>query len=74
MRLTKLLVPFACLIVAPIASSQNDYSVCSKMISDAAHNVGITTASYDYADSISGSKTANKMAHSRATISTCRLS
>jgi hypothetical protein len=52
MRLIKMLVVVVSLIVFAGASSQKDYSVCSKMISDAAHNVGISTASYDYADSI----------------------
>jgi len=52
MRLTKVLVLIVSLIAIPVASAQKDYSVCAQMVSDAAHNVGVSTSSYDYNDSI----------------------
>jgi hypothetical protein len=52
MRLQNVLVLIVSLVVVPVVSAQKDYGVCSQMVSDAAHNVGVSTASYDYADSI----------------------
>jgi hypothetical protein len=52
MRLASVLVLVVSLVVVQEASSQRDYSVCSQMVSDAAHNVGVSTASDDYKDSI----------------------
>jgi hypothetical protein len=53
MRSIVLLVSVVSLLALPIASSQEQpYDVCALMIEKAAHNVGVSTSSYDYEDSV----------------------